>query len=90
MDGAKHNKTWNLMDGAEHRTGRLGTLWMVPSTQEDLVPNGWCQAQEDLEPNGWCRVQHKETWYLMDGAEHKETWHLMDGAKHSRQIKLYN
>ncbi len=59
MDGAKHKKTWNLMDGADHRTGRLGTKWMVPSTQEDLVPNGWCQAQEDLEPNGWCQAQNR-------------------------------
>ncbi len=48
---------------------RLGTYWMVLSTQGDLVPNGWCRS-------------HKKTWNLMDGAEHRETWYLLVGAEH--------
>jgi phage protein U len=43
----------------------------VLSTQEDLVPTGWCRA-------------HRETWYLMDGAEHKQTWYLVNGTEQNK------
>ncbi len=64
--------------GSTQKKGRLGTLWLVPSTE-----------QGELEPNGWCQA-HKKTWYLMDGAEHrKETWNLMVGAEHRKGETWY-
>ena len=54
---------------------------MVPSTQEDLEPNGWCRAHR----KNWYLMdgtEHKETWYLVNGAEQMETWYLLVGAKH--------
>ena len=44
---------------------------MVLSTQEDLVPTGWCRAQG-------------ETWNLMDGAEQKKTWYIINGTEQNK------
>ena len=43
----------------------------MPSTQEDLVPTGWCQAQGEI-------------WNLMDGAEQKKTWYIINGTEQNK------
>ncbi len=50
---------------------------MVPSTQEDLESNGWCQAQGDLVPMDG--AEHKKTWYTIIGTEQNKTRVLLAG-----------
>ncbi len=49
---------------------------MVPSTQEDLVPTGWCRA-------------HRETWYLVNCAEQKKTWYIINGTEQNKMRVLW-